>query len=320
MPDPIPTPTVELQPTPAVPVESDRVRAKRFRQIVNLVNHVRTAPGGERLFTRFNQLEIIEHWLLMVNFFVLAVTGLLEMFAHNRISAGIITVVFDDIDKVRGIHNLAALFFTALAVEHAVRVVVKWFVKNEPPVLMPQRTDFRDFLSIWKYNLGRNIPRPEFARFNIDQKFTYWTVAIFSAVMLLTSMIMWFQIEVARWMPEAVLPMRTLHELTGFLAVVTMLPWHLYHTVLKEWNPSIFTGSLDEKTIRRKHLLEYRQILAALDEYQTHTNVSPAGDDQPGVELIHTQEEYALNQDIVGQQSEAEDTPIDVEKDDGSQS
>jgi formate dehydrogenase gamma subunit len=321
MPDPIPTPTVERQPTPAVAVESDRVRAKRFRQMVNLVNHVRTTPGGERLFTRFNQLEIIEHWLLMVNFFVLAATGLLEMYAHNRISAGIITVVFADIDKVRGIHNLAALFFAALAVEHAARVVVKWFVKNEPPVMMVKRTDFRDFLSIWKNNLGRNTPRPEFGRFNIDQKFTYWTVAIFSAVMLLTSGIMWFQIEVARWMPEAVLPMaRTLHELTGFLAVVTMLPWHLYHTVLKEWNPSIFTGLLDEKTIRRKHPLEYRQILAALDEYQTHINASPAGEDQLTVELLHIQEENALSQENVEQQTEAEDTPIEVVNDDGTQS
>jgi hypothetical protein len=111
-----------------------------------------------------------------------------------------------------------------------------------------------------------------------------------------------------------------LHELTGFLAVVTMLPWHLYHTVLKEWNPSIFTGLLDEKTIRRKHPLEYRQILAALDEYQTHINASPAGEDQLTVELLHIQEENALSQENVEQQTEAEDTPIEVVNDDGTQS
>ncbi len=322
MTDPKPSITVESQPTPPQTIlESELVRARKFRQLMKLANQVRTTPSGERLFLRFSQLEIIEHWLLMFNFLVLAFTGLLEMFAYNRLSAGIITMFFNDVDKVRGIHNLAALFFSALILEHAIRVVVKWFIKNEPPVLMPSRADFNDFLRIWKYNLGRNIPRPEFARFNIDQKFTYWTVAIFSVVMLLTSGIMWFQIELARWMPEAVLPMaRTLHNLTGFLAVVTMLPWHLYHTVLKEWNPSIFTGFLDEKTIRRQHLMEYRQIMAALDEYQKLALINPIGENQPALKVLLSNEIPAQIQDAPEQKSGAADLLIQADKDNGTQS
>jgi formate dehydrogenase gamma subunit len=320
MTDPKPSSTTESQPTPPQTIlESELIRARKFRQLMKLVNQVRTSPSGERFYLRFSQLEIIEHWLLMFNFFVLAFTGLLEMFAYNRLAAGIITLFFNDVDKVRGIHNLAALFFSALVLEHAIRVVVKWFVKNDPPVMMPSRADFNDFLRIWKYNLGRNIPRPEFARFNIDQKFTYWTVAIFSLVMLLTSGIMWFQIELARWMPEAILPMaRALHNMTGLLAVVTMLPWHLYHTVLKEWNPSIFTGYLNEQTIRRQHRMEYRQILAALDEYQKLALIHPIGENQPALTGLLSNEKQAQIQEGSDQKSESMDLLIHADKDNGT--
>ena len=61
-----------------------------------------------------------------------------------------------------------------------------------------------------------------------------------------------------------------LHRSFGLLAVVTLLPWHLYHTLLKERNFSIFRGVIDEPTIQREHPLELQQIDGALAAYQTY--------------------------------------------------
>ena len=95
--------------------------------------------------------------------------------------------------------------------------------------------------------------------------------------MILTALVQWFQASVLILLPDAFLPfVRSLHGFIGLLAVVTLLPWHIYNTVIKEWNNSIFTGVIDEKTIRRNHPLEYRQIIAALDTFQNFkTDITP---------------------------------------------
>ena len=295
--------------------KSDQVRAKNFQQVIASAKRIRTLPGGERFFVRFNQLEILEHWILLINFSILAVTGLLEMFSNNRISADFITPVFRDLDNLRGLHNVAAIFYVTMAVIHAGHAVVGWFVKNEPPILMPGKQDWVDFIRTWKYLLSRSFPRPEFGRFTIDQKVTYWMVAGFSVLMLLTSLAQWFQTWVAQYLTEAILPIsRSLHSLTGLLIVVTFLPWHIYHTVIKERNASIFSGVLNEKTIRHNHPIEYRQVIAAYDAYQamlqTTSVVEPQAvvqDQEPTLGIESSVEKIATDEqpEITADQSNA---------------
>jgi formate dehydrogenase gamma subunit len=267
MPQPNPVPTADN--IPPVAVETERARAIRFQNILAQANRVRILPSGKRMFVRFNQLEIMEHWVLLVSFLTLAFTGVLDILAHNRIFAEIITVVFRDIDKLRGFHNLVAILFTVLILWHAARTLTRWFVKNENPRMLWGGSDMRAAGQTWKYLLGRKNPRPESGRFDVGQKFTYWLTAVFALLMLLTSAVMWLNAALAPLLPDAVLPIvRAIHDMTGLLALFSLLPLHLYHTVLKEWNPSIFTGVMDEETIRRKHPGEYRQIIAAIEEYQ----------------------------------------------------
>ena len=278
MPDSNPPPTT---PQPERARQSDRVRAMKYKQMLASVKRVRSMSSGGRIFLRFNQLDILEHWILLINFAILSVTGMLEIFSNNRISADFITPVFRNLDNLRGLHNVAALFYVGMVVFHLGYSGVKWFVKNEPPLLVPSKQDWADFLHTWKYLLRRSFPRPQFGRFTIDQKVTYWMVLSFSILMVITSLAQWFQTWVAQYMTDAILPIsRSLHNLTGLLIIVTFLPWHIYHTVIKERNASIFTGVLDEKTIRHNHPLEYRQIMAAVDEFQAQSEADAATEAQ----------------------------------------
>jgi len=52
------------------------------------------------------------------------------------------------------------------------------------------------------------------------------------------------------------------------LAVLAILTWHMYHTVVKESNQSIFTGVMSEEEMEELHTLEYRRILAAVEYVQ----------------------------------------------------
>jgi formate dehydrogenase gamma subunit len=281
-----PNPTIETQPvsTETSP-EANLARAKNYRRTITLAKMVRYLPGGERVFVRFHQEEILEHWILLVNFGILSVTGLLEMFVNNRFSADFLTPVFRNMDYVRGLHNVAAVFYVAMMAIHALVALGRWFVKRETPLLAPSRQDWLDFLRHWRYLLGRNYPRPEYGRFTIDQKVTYWMVASFSTLMLITAFVMWFQTLIVQVVPDAILPIaRSIHSLMGLLIFITFLPWHIYHTVVKEQNSSIFSGVLDEKTIRRNHPLDYRQILEAAATIQNLPPRQSPAENQPPVE------------------------------------
>jgi formate dehydrogenase gamma subunit len=264
----------QTEPQPAAPdthPKLDRIRVHNFRRMILLANRVHILPDGERLFVRFSQAEILEHWVLLGAFIVLALTGLLEMLANNEIPADIITLIFRNIDNVRSFHNMTAVVYAGLALVHIVRVLSRWFVKGDLALLIPTRRDFGDLGRTWKYLLSRNSPRPESARFTIDQKLTYWAIFAFSTIMILTALVMWYQTTVMLLLPEALLPfVRSLHSLIGVLAVATLLPWHIYNTLLKEWNSSIFTGTMDEKTLRRNHPLEYREIMEAVAAFQNY--------------------------------------------------
>ena len=260
----------------------NQVRASNYRRMISLSKNMRTLPGGERVFIRFRQAEILEHWILLINFAILGVTGLLEMFVNNRFSADLLAPVFRNMDYVRGLHNVAAVFYVAMMVIHALIAIGRWFIKRETPLLVPSRQDVIDFVRHWRYLLQGNAPRPEYGRFTIDQKVTYWAVAAFSTLMLLTAIVQWFQTWIVQVVPDAILPIaRTVHGLMGLLIIVTFLPWHIYHTVIKEQNTSIFSGVLSEKIIRRNHPLDYKQILEAAAAMQNYAPPSPVTPETP---------------------------------------
>jgi hypothetical protein len=88
---------------------------------------------------------------------------------------------------------------------------------------------------------------------------------------------------------------RSLHGLFGLLAIVTLVPWHIYNTVLKEWNNSIFTGIMDEKTILRNHPLEYRQILSAVEVFNQFKTENTTTAPQHSVDKLQSIEEPPVN-------------------------
>jgi formate dehydrogenase gamma subunit len=306
----VPNPTIEPQPTPsAASSEPARVKTTNLRKMITLAREVRYLPGGERVFVRFHQPEIIEHWILLVNFAILAITGLLEMFANNRISAEFLAPVFRNMDYVRGLHNVAAVFYAGMMALHVLFALARWFVKRENPVLLPTRKDWQEFLRHWRYLLGRTYPRPEYGRFNIDQKVTYWMVASFSTLMLITALIMWFQTLIAQILPDTILPAsRTIHSMMGLLIVVTFLPWHIYHTVIKERNSSIFSGVLDEKTIQRNHPLDYKQIMEAAAAFRTFSNIASS----PKTQQLESTAEQPEVQGTATEALHSGDTPKDT--------
>jgi formate dehydrogenase subunit gamma len=268
--------TTSKPETPAVQPENfkaahaqKQARALHLRRTLALADRVRIMADGSRRIVRFKSVEIVEHWLLLITFSILGLTGLLQMFARVSIIAWVINTILGGIDNLNAIHEVTAIAFGALCLFHFVRILTIWFVKREPGAMLPQRGDGSDLLNMVKFNLGRIKERPRFDRFTIEEKLGYWALGVIAFIMLLTGVILWVPAIVTQFVPTSVIQLaRAIHGLTAILAVVGVLTWHLYFTVFKERNSSIFTGLMSEQKMKRDHPLEYERIMAAREEVQ----------------------------------------------------
>ena len=263
------TPVIQPQDYKAAHAQR-QARALHLRRTFALADRVRLMADGSPRFVRFKSVEIVEHWLLIITFSILGLTGVLQMFARASFIAWIINTLLGGIDNLNAVHEVTALAFAALCAFHFVRILAIWFVKREPGAMLPRSGDGAAFLDMFKYNLGRLPQRPQFDRFTIEEKLSYWALLVFALLMLFTGVILWVPTIVTQFVPTSIIQVaRSIHGLTAILAILAVLVGHLYFTVFRGRNTSIFTGLMEEQVMKRDHPLEYERIMDAREEVQT---------------------------------------------------
>lgn len=147
--------------------------------------------------------------------------------------------------------------------------------------MWPYFRDSRDLFQMVAFNLGLARERPEFDRFSIEEKLEYWALLWGTPLMIITGLIMWFPLVVTSVLPGDAIPVsRALHGWEAILAALAILTWHMYHTLVKEQNRSIFTGTMTETEMQHAHPLEYQRILAAHEYLQKVMATKTARKDQ----------------------------------------
>jgi formate dehydrogenase subunit gamma len=262
------SPVIQPEVAPST-TAAKQAQAAHLRKSIAMAGRVQVMGDGSRRFVRFNQVEILEHWLLLVSFAALGLTGLLQRFASLSPVAWIVNNAFGGIAALRTVHQVAAIAFGVLCLFHFVRILTIWFVKREPGSMLPHRTDTSDLTQMLQYNLGSAPEPPRFDRYTIDEKLGYWALFIAAPVMILTGLILWFPTFFTQFLPVSItLLARGIHSTTAIVAVLAVLTWHLYFTVFRERNSSIFTGVISEQAMKKNHPLEYQRILDAYEEVQ----------------------------------------------------
>ena len=241
-----------------------RARARRLHTAQSLVARMQRMPDGSLVFLRFSRGQRIQHQILIASFTTLAITGLLQRDSRLFLIGMVINGVFGGIETLRTIHHLAALVFIFEAIYHLWEIVMVSFVNRDSMAMLPGPHDFSDLLQMIKFNLNRVKERPAFDRFSIEEKLEYWALLWGGAVMILTGFIQWFPTLITKILPGYAIPVsRAIHSWEAVLATLAILTWHLYHTVIKERNQSIFTGYMTESEMHEKHPMEYQRILGA---------------------------------------------------------
>jgi cytochrome b subunit of formate dehydrogenase len=218
------------------------------------------AMKNEKTYTRFSLSQRIEHFVLLVSFTLLGITGLPQKYPTQQWSDFVLRI-FGGIESARQIHHISAIALMIVSVYHVIAVAYRIYVLRSPLTMLPLLDDFKHLFQDLGYYLGMRKHKGYYGRFNYAEKVEYLAVVWGTLVMAITGFMMWNPIATARFLPGQWIPAaKAAHGGEALLAVLSILIWHFYHVHLKKFNKSMFTGKLTREEMEHEHPAELAQL------------------------------------------------------------
>ena len=210
---------------------------------------------------RFTVSDRIEHWIQVISFTALGVTGLVQRYDGAALSRKIIDW-FGGIESLRVVHRAFATVLMIAVVYHFGMAGYRWYVQRRPRSMLPTKADAVALKGTLQYTFGRKPESPPQGRFTWEEKIEYWAFVWGTLVMVATGFLLWNPIGTTSIFPGEFVPVaKAAHSGEALLAVLSVIVWHMYHVHVRNWNTSMFTGYMSRELMEEEHPLS----LAAID-------------------------------------------------------
>jgi len=217
-------------------------------------------------YLRFPLARRIEHWIMMLSFTTLGLTGIPQKFATSAISISVIQVL-GGIEVLRTIHHIAAIIMMLGTVWHMLVMGYGVFVNRDQMSMLPSLQDAKDGIQALLYNVGFAKTYPQMGRYTFEEKMEYWAFVWGSVVMILTGFLMWNPITATKFLPGEFIPAaKAAHGGEAVLAVLAIIIWHMYGVHIKRLNKAMFNGMQNEQEMLHEHPLELADIKAGISD------------------------------------------------------
>lgn len=215
-------------------------------------------------YMRFPLARRIEHWIMMLSFTLLGITGLTQRFPDAGLSKAILNAL-GGIESLRIIHHTAAIVMMFGTAWHILVMGYSVFVLRDKMSMLPTLQDARDALQALMYNLGFAKTYPQMGRYTFEEKMEYWAFVWGAVIMGLTGFMMWNPITTTRFLPGEFVPAaKAAHGNEALLAVLAIIIWHMYGVHIKRFNKAMFDGKINETDMLHEHPLELADIKAGI--------------------------------------------------------
>ncbi len=248
----------------------------------------RSTACASGVYCRFDRWQRLQHLLLLLSFFALALTGMALKFSYMG-WAQALSGALGGFHTMGVLHRLGAIVLLAVFVYHL------WDVRRRkresgqswrellagPDSILFNRRDWPELVQSVRWFLGLG-PRPRYGRFTYWEKFDYF--AVFWGVLVIgsTGLVLWFPEAFTRLLPGWSVNVATIvHSDEALLAVGFIFTIHFFNGHFRPdkfpMDPVIFTGRMTveelayDKPAEYQHRVESGQLTSRLRE-----PVSPA--------------------------------------------
>lgn len=219
------------------------------------------SPSPNQTYVRFSPLQRIQHFVFLISFTLLALTGLPQKYPLAPASVGIFTLL-GGVESARQVHHFSAIVMIVVSLVHILEVLYRLLVLRTPISMIPWIDDLKHVYEDVMYYIGRRKHKAYYGRYSYAEKAEYLALIWGTIAMALTGFIMWNPITTTQFLPgEAIPAAKAAHGGEAVLAVLAIVIWHFYHVHIKHLNKSMFTGKLSREEMEHEHPAE----LAAID-------------------------------------------------------
>lgn len=231
--------------------------------------------SNSTFYMRFSFFHRLGHFLTIVSFFGLTLTGIPLVFKDHA-WARVLYDIMGGYPTAGVIHRFCAVLTFLTAFVHFMYLSYNIGVRKDkgflwgPDSLIPQPRDLQDVLGDIKWFLGLG-PRPKYGRWIYWEKVEYLSLMWGTLVMAVTGLILWFPVQATKLVPGLLAPIIDLpslalivHRYEGILAIIFIFIIHFIHThLLPEKVPvdeAMFTGRISEEELMHERGTQYELL------------------------------------------------------------
>lgn len=213
--------------------------------------------GKKYLRMTFN--ERIQHFILMLSFIVLIITGFALKYPEALWVQAFRNIFGENAFEMRGdVHRIAGVFLIAVSVYHIFYLVFTSRGKDFFRDMWLRKKDLNEFLDTVKYYRGKKEEKPKFGRFSYIEKVEYFAVYWGNFVMVVTGILLWFENTFLPVISNTGMEIATaIHFYEAILASLAILFWHFYFVI---YNPDVYpmnkawiTGYVSRHHMEKEH-------------------------------------------------------------------
>lgn len=227
-------------------------------------------PAVAEEVPRMNLNFRIAHWMVMVSFPVLVITGFALKYPEAGWAAPLL--IWESSFAFRGwVHRVSGVVLVISMLYHFTHLLV---VKSDRGILrhlLPRWTDARDLWLLLRFNLGWAKERPHFPKFSYAEKVEYWAFIWGTVVMAASGFFLWFNNVALRNFPKWISDAATaIHFYEAVLATFSILIWHFYLVI---FDPDVYpmekawlNGKVSAEHLRHTRPAYYAALVRAQRE------------------------------------------------------
>ena len=183
---------------------------------------------------RMSLSQRIQHIILVVSFIDLAVSGFLLKFPDFWI----VKVTGSHEMFRRWNHRVAGVVLLVAGAYHLFYLLKTREGRQLLKDFLPAWKDIKDVVDSAKYLTGLSPVKAKIGRFGYAEKMEYWAVVWGTIIMGVTGLMIWFKMDVTRFLPRwAVDVCTTIHYYEAILACLAIIVWHFYHVI---FDPDVY--------------------------------------------------------------------------------